>query len=115
MAKMVLVLRPNASQDTALEELIRAQQDPSSPYYHQWLTPETFGERFGVSQNDLAQIVSWLEMQGMKVDEIPSSRRSIVFSGTAGQVETAFHTQMRKYSVRGQIHFANATNPEMQW
>jgi subtilase family serine protease len=52
-------------------------------------------------------------MQGMKVDEIPSSRRSIVFSGTAGQVETAFHTQMRKYSVRGQIHFANATNPEI--
>jgi subtilase family serine protease len=113
IAKVVLVLRPDASQDAALEELIRAQQDPSSPYYHQWLTPETFGERFGVSQNDLAQIVSWLETQGMKVDEIPSSRRSIVFSGTAGQVETAFHTQMRKYSVRGQIHFANATNPEI--
>jgi subtilase family serine protease len=113
MSKMVLVLRPDASQDKALEELIRAQQDPSSPYFHQWLTPETFGEHFGISQNDLAQVVNWLEMQGMKVDEIPSSRRSIVFSGTAGQVETAFHTQMRKYSVRGQIHFANATNPEI--
>lgn len=113
MAKMVLVLRPDASQDLALEELIRAQQDPGSRYYHQWLTPETFGERFGVSQNDLAQIVSWLESQGMKIDEIPPSRRSIVFSGNAGQVETAFHTQIRKYSARGQIHFANATNPEI--
>ena len=73
MAKMVLVLRPDASQELALEELIRAQQDPNSPYYHQWLTPESFGERFGVSQNDLAQIVSWLETQGMKVDEIPDT------------------------------------------
>src|ERR1035438_2955694 len=44
MAKMVLVLRADASQDLALEELIRAQQDPNSPYYHQWLTPESFGE-----------------------------------------------------------------------
>ena len=113
MARMVLVLRPDASQDAALEELIRAQQDPSSPYFHQWLTPETFGEHFGISQNDLTQVTNWLEAQGMKIDEVPSSRRSIVFSGTAGQVETAFHTQMRKYSVKGQMHFANATNPEI--
>ena len=49
----------------------------------------------------------------MKVDEIPASRRSIVFSGSARQVETAFHTQMRKYSVAGQGHFANATDPEI--
>ena len=113
MEKMVLVLRPDAAQEGALDELIRAQQDPDSPHYHRWLTPEVFGERFGVSQNDLAQATHWLEMQGMKVDEIPSSRRSIVFSGSAGQVETAFHTQMRKYSVNGQIHFANATGPEI--
>jgi subtilase family serine protease len=113
MQRMVLVLRPDASQDEALEELIRAQQDPTSPYYHQWLDPESFGERFGVSSSDLSQIVNWLEAQGMKVDEIPSSRRSIVFSGTAGQVEAAFHTQMRRYFVNGEIHFANATDPEI--
>ncbi|MDR3676423.1 MAG: protease pro-enzyme activation domain-containing protein [Acidobacteriota bacterium] len=113
MEKMVLVLRPDPAQEEALDELIRAQQDPASPFYHQWLTPEAFGERFGVSQSDLDQVAGWLEMHGMKVDEIPPSRRSIIFSGTSGQVETAFHTQMRKYSVRGHIHFANATDPEI--
>jgi len=113
MEKMVLVLRPDPAQEETLDELIRAQQDPASPFYHQWITPEAFGERFGVSQGDLDQIAGWLEMHGMKVDEIPSSRRSIIFSGTSGQVETAFHTQMRKYSVRGHLHFANATDPEI--
>src|SRR5580658_2046612 len=49
MGKMVLVLAPDASQEAALEELIHEQQDPSSPYYHQWLTPEEFGERFGIA------------------------------------------------------------------
>ena len=73
MGKMVLVLRPNRFQEEALEELIRAQQDPASPYYHQWLTPEVFGEHFGVSSNDLTPIANWLETQGMKVDEVPSS------------------------------------------
>src|SRR5271157_4872690 len=113
MESMVLVLRPDPSQEEALQELLRAQQDPASPYYHQWLSPKAFGERFGISQNDLYQVKVWLETQGMKVDEVPLSRRTIVFSGTAGDVETAFHTQMREYSVEGKVHFANATDPEI--
>jgi hypothetical protein len=113
MERMVLVLRPDPSQEEALEELLGAQQDPGSRYYHQWLTPGAFGEHFGISQNDLDQVVNWLEMQGMKVEEIPSSHRTLVFSGTAGQVESTFHTSMRKYSVQGKTHYANATDPEI--
>ena len=109
----MLVLRPDSAQNAALQELIRAQQDPSSPYYHQWLTPQSFGERFGISQDDLAQVSNWLEEYGLKVDEIPSWRRSIVFSGSAGQVETALRTQIREYSVNGETHFANATDPQI--
>jgi len=109
----VLALRPDPAQEDALQELLRAQQDPESPEYHHWLTPREFGERFGISENDLAQIASWLESNGLRVDEIPASRRAIVFSGSAGQVESAFHTQMRRYSVNGQLHFANATDLEI--
>jgi subtilase family serine protease len=113
MGRMVLVLRADPSQEAALEELIQAQQDPSSRYYQQWLTPETFGERYGISQSDLAEVANWLEMHGMKVEEIPASQRAIVFSGTAGQVESTFHTSMREYCVKGQTHYANATDPEI--
>ena len=113
MERMVLVLRPDSAQEKALEELIRAQQDPASPLYHQWLTPESFGKRFGVSQKDLEHVVKWLQMHGMEVDEIPPSRRSIVFSGSVGQVQSAFHTSIRKYFVRGESHYANATDPKI--
>ncbi len=114
MEHMVMVLRPDPSQDAALEELIRAQQDPASPYYHQWISPEAFGERFGVSQSDLAQIANWLEIQGMKVDEIPSSRRVHRFQrhGRASGVSLP-HRRCASYSVRGESHFANATDPEI--
>jgi uncharacterized membrane protein len=113
MERMVLVLRPDTVQEEALQELIRAQHDPASVYYHQWLTPQAFGERFGASANDVAQVAGWLETEGLNVEGVTASRRAIVFSGTAGQVENAFHTEMRRYSVQGQIHYANATDPEI--
>lgn len=113
MGRMMLMLRSDPAQDAALEELIRAQQDPGSSYYHHWLTPEQFGKRFGVSPHDSAQVVNWLESFGMSVEEIPASRRAIVFSGTAAQVENAFHVNMQRYLVKGVTHLANANDPEI--
>ena len=113
MSRMVLILRPDPAQDAALVELLRAQQDPASPYYHQWLTPQMFGQRFGISQNDLSRIVTWLQSHGMQVDEISASHRSIVFSGSAGQVQSAFHTSIQNYFVQGESHFANATDVQV--
>lgn len=110
MDRMVLVLAPDAAAERALAELIRAQQDPASPEYHQWLTPQQFGERFGASANDVAQVMKWLGSNGFQIDETPSSRRAVVFSGTAGQVESAFHTSIQNYLVDGERHYANATN-----
>lgn len=113
MEHMLLVLRPDAAQDAALAELLRAQQEPGSPYYHKWLTPESFGERFGVSSRDLEQVANWLQVHGMQVDEVPAARRSIVFSGTVAQVQSAFHTAIRRYRVGGETHYANASEPEI--
>jgi len=113
MEHMVLVLRPDATQEAALEELLRAQQDSSSPYYHQWLTPEAFGERFGISSRDMEQVTNWLQMHGMEINEIPPARRSIIFSGNVGEVESAFHTSIQRYRVEGVTHYANATNPQI--
>jgi uncharacterized membrane protein len=113
MERMVLVLSASPDQEAALDELLSAQQDPESPYYHQWLTPQKFGQRFGVSNNDLEKVAGWLQTHGMEIEDIPASRRSIIFSGTAAQVESAFHTTMQKYLVTAQTHFANATDPEI--
>jgi subtilase family serine protease len=112
MEHMVLVLRGNAEQEAALEVLTEAQQDPGSAYYHQWLTPEQFAERFGASAGDVRQIGQWLQIHGMEVEETPSNR-AIVFSGASGQVESTFHTSMQTYLVRGEQHYANATDPEI--
>jgi len=42
-----LVFSYSAAQQLALNTLIAAQQNPSSPLYHQWLTPGQFAAQFG--------------------------------------------------------------------
>ena len=113
MDRMILVLDSSDENNQALDTLISAQQDPASPQYQKWLTPEQFGDQFGVSQNDVDQVSAWLQSHGFSIDEVPTGRRSIVFSGTAGMVEAAFHTQIRKYQVNGATHYANATDPRI--
>ena len=114
MQRMILVLAPpSADQQAELDALIDAQQDPASPEYHRWLTAEDFAERFGVSQENLRRVSDWLAGAGFTIDEIPAGGRSIIFSGTAAQVETAFHTPMRTYRINGAIHHANSSDPSI--
>lgn len=113
MDRMTLVLQPDAAQQQALEALLAAQQDPQSPEYHRWLTPEDFGQRFGAAQRDIERVVAWLESHGFQVEPVAASGRQIVFSGTAAQVQGAFHTEVHFYDFNGQRHYANATDPRI--
>jgi pseudomonalisin len=110
---MLLVLTHTPEQQAALDNLLKEQQDKRSANYHHWLTPKQFGERFGASPDDIAQITGWLESHGFTVDEVPASHGAVEFSGTAGHVQEAFHTSLRRYVVRGEEHWANASDPEI--
>ena len=105
-----LVLNPSDDQVYALHSLLEQQQDKTSANYHKWLTPDTFGQYFGVAPADLAQVTAWLQDQGFTVGKISKSNRIVEFSGTVGQVETAFHTQMSTLTVNGEEHIANTTD-----
>ncbi|PSH03499.1 MAG: hypothetical protein CXZ00_11825 [Acidobacteria bacterium] len=113
MQRMVLVLKSSAAQEIALDALLDAQRNPTSAYFHQWLSPEQFAEHFGASVEDVQRITNWLQSHGMQIDEVASSRRSITFSGSASQVEHAFATAIRRYKVNGAVHVANATDPRI--
>lgn len=109
LERMTLVFKRTPAQQSDLDVLLQQLQDPSSPNYCKWLTPEQFGERFGLSVNDFYAAVKWLNSQGFKIVEMARSRTYIAFSGTAAQVESALHTQIHKYSVTGEVHYANAS------
>ncbi len=106
--RMVLLTERSAAQEADLEQLLQEQQDPSSPQYHQWLTPVEFGQRFGPGTNDMAKITGWLQSQGFTVEPPANGRQFIFFTGSSAQVEAAFQTEMHRYSVNGKKYVANA-------
>ena len=101
------------AQDAALTQLLEDQQNPASPRYHQWLTPEQFGAQFGMPAADLAKVSSWLTAQGFTVTEVARGGTYIRFSGNVGLAQTAFHTSIHNVSLNGQQHFANLTEPSL--
>ena len=111
MQAVSLVFKPSPAQQSALDQLLAQQQDRMSPNYHKWLTPAQFGDRFGMSKSDIGKVISWLQSHGFIVTRIAPSRNEVFFSGTAAQVELAFHTEIHNYLVNGEMHFANATEP----
>src|SRR4051812_12922277 len=65
LSGITLVLKPTAEQDAQLSQLLADQQDPGSASYHKWISPEDYAERFGLSDEDLQKVRTWLESQNL--------------------------------------------------
>ena len=106
-----VILRRDAAAQAAFDQLVANQQDPSSPYYHQWLTPQQVGQLYGPTADDLAAVSSWLTSQGLKVDSIAASGVIVHASGTMAIVGNAFHTSFGTFSVAGRARLSATSEP----
>jgi hypothetical protein len=105
---LILVLKSSEEQKREIRRIIDEQQDQRTANYHQWVTPEEFGAHFGVHDNDIAQVKAWLKSQGFTVEDVSKSKRVIRFSGTTGQLESAFQTEMHSLLMpNGETHVSN--------
>lgn len=109
LSGVTIYFKLTRQQRSDLDALVSSQQREGSPQFHKWLTPGEYASRFGLSPSDLDTIENWLETQGFQIDRVAKSRNSISFSGTVGQLESTFRTEIHRYRVAGETHFANAT------
>jgi len=113
LERITMMFQPTAAQQADLDALLAAQQNFTSPNFHQWLTPEQYADRFGIAQSDLNKVTGWLQSQGFAIVEIPRSRNWVVFNGTATQVESALHSEVHNYSANGKKFYANSAEPSV--
>jgi subtilase family serine protease len=106
-----MMFLPTAAQRAGLGQLLVAQRDPASSDYHHWLTPEQYADRFGLSRADLTRATKWLRSAGFTIEYMACARDWVTFSGTAAQFQAAFQTSLHRYTIRGETHFAVATEP----
>ncbi len=110
---MLLQLQRSPEQELALRQFLDELQTPGSPNYHKWLTAQEFGDRFGLAQARPRHDLRLAGLHGLTVNLIYPSRMVVDFSGTAGQVREAFHTEMHALDVNGERHIANVSDPQI--
>jgi subtilase family serine protease len=110
---MQLQLQRSPEREQALKAFIDQQHDSTSPNFHHWLTPAQLGQMYGPAEADLERVSEWLRSNGLSVNTIYPSGMMIDFSGTAGQMAAAFHTEIHKLNVNGEAHIANMSDPQI--
>src|SRR5271154_5100425 len=76
LPRILMLLHRSPQQESALDSLLASQQDPASPLFHRWLSPEQFGDSFGASPADVKKITDWLGSHGF-VDIAVSKGRAV--------------------------------------
>jgi subtilase family serine protease len=90
---IVLPLRDRAG----LQNFVQEVQDPASPFYHKFLTPQEVTARFGPSQQDWDALVAFAKASGFEIINGTRDERDLRLRGTVTNIEKAFHVTMGLY------------------
>src|ERR1035437_8575949 len=109
--QLTLVLSRSPQQEAAFQQFLADQQNPASPNYHHWLTPAEVGQRFGLSDQDIAAITGWLQSQGLHVNWVSPSRIFVGFGGSAANIGLALQSELHYYNVNGAQQISISSDP----
>ena len=103
-----LRLRNAAALNSYLQDITR----PKSVNYHHYLTAAQIQGAFSPSVATHNAVLQYVRSSGFTITQTFSHRVLIVFKGTIGQAESAFHVTINNYtSARGQAFYSNTTDP----
>jgi subtilase family serine protease len=96
-----------------LTNLLEDIYQPSSPNFRRYLTPDGFASAFGPTEQDYQAVIAFAQAHGLTVKRTHSNRTLLDVSGTVGDIEKAFHVNMRTYQhpVEARTFFAPDVEP----
>jgi subtilase family serine protease len=98
----------------ALTEFIKALSSRRSPMFHHFLRRGQFGQRFGATAAEIAQVDRALRAAGLSPGRVSANRLSIPVTASAAAIERAFHVGLTRYRLAGgQIAYTNSATPRI--
>ncbi len=94
-----------------LASLLSDLNNPHSSRYHQYLTPQEFAAQFGPGADQVQQVKSYLQQQGLTVTSVSPNGLLIDATSTVAQAESAFQVTINNYVLGANTFFANAGAP----
>ena len=80
-----------------LTTFLRDLNDPTSPNYRRYLTPQQFTERFGPTDADYQAVVAFAKAHGLNVTATYPNRLLLDVEGAVPDIEKTFHVTMWSY------------------
>jgi subtilase family serine protease len=97
--------------EAQMDAMLSAMYDPQSPQYQHYLTPEQFTQMFAPTPDQVQQVTTYLQSQGLTITGVASDHLLIDASGSVAQVQQTFQTKIDEYQFRNRRFYANATPP----
>ena len=98
----------------ALNAFLAGLSNRKSPFFHDFLKPGQFGQRFGPSLSQIATVEQALRAAGLTPGQVASDRLSIPVTGPAVTIERAFRVDLIRYRMAdGRVAFANTAGPKL--
>jgi subtilase family serine protease len=86
---------------SAAEQLARQVSDPASSKYGKFLTPTTFNAAFAPTDAAVQRVRGFLDAAGVTVTGVAAGNRWVSASGTVAQLDKAFGTTLKTFTVQG--------------
>ncbi|HUI27464.1 MAG TPA: protease pro-enzyme activation domain-containing protein, partial [Candidatus Kryptonia bacterium] len=96
-----------------LETLLADIQNPHSPNYRRFLTPEEFDSRYAPRADAEQRVVDHLQASGLRVTHRFRNRLLVSAAGSVAALEHAFGVEMHTVSLRGKSHYASVSEPSL--
>ena len=106
----VSLSRPNPAAETQLYDEL---YEPSSPMYHDFLSPSQFDQEFGVPSSESSATEDWLTSGGLSISTTSAAGDYLTAEGTVAQLDKLFDVTIGSYIYDGQRFVANDVPPSV--
>lgn len=110
--RLSLVVWLNLHDRAALDAKVKDLYTEGSPNYHKWLTPAQL-KAFAPTAAERTAVEAELKAHNLTVTASDPWNLSVHFTGNTSDIESAFHTQINRYSVKGQLVRTTSTLPQL--
>lgn len=94
------------------KNLLREQHAPGGAFFHKWLTPQEFTDKYNPSRGEANSVAEYLRQEGFKRVEIEPNNLIVSGIASVSNAESAFHTTITGTSANGQVIYGN-TKPAL--
>ncbi len=113
--KLQLSLNLPVRNQDQLDDFLAQLQDPNSPNFHKYLSVAEYTDRFGPTQADYDEVVSWAHANGYTVTETAPNRRLVNVEAPVSVINKTMHVTMSQYAhpTENRTFFAADREPQV--